>query len=111
MALVLVILLFVGTWLDLGPALIILAPILAPVLADAGLQPLQMGVLFTVALGVGLYTPPVGTNLFVVCNVGRVDIGAVTRQLVPFWIVSLAVLALLAIFPGLSEWLPGLLGN
>lgn len=109
--LVIAILLFVGTWLDLGPALIILAPILAPVLADAGLQPLQMGVLFTVALGVGLYTPPVGTNLFVVCNVGRVDIGAVTRQLVPFWGASLVVLALLAIFPGLSEWLPGLLGN
>ncbi|RIY01423.1 TRAP transporter large permease [Aureimonas flava] len=110
-AMVILILLFVGTWLDLGPALIILAPILAPVLSQAGLQPFQIGVLFTVALGVGLYTPPVGTNLFVVCNVGRVEIGAVTRQLVPFWIASLVVLVLLAAFPALSEWLPGLLGN
>ncbi|MCQ2005373.1 TRAP transporter large permease [Rhizobium sp. NRK18] len=110
-ALVLAVLLFVGTWLDLGPAIVILAPILAPLLAKAGLQPLQIGVLFTVALGVGLYTPPVGTNLFVVCNVGRVSIGAVTRQLVPFWIASLVVIVLLVAFPGLSEWLPGIFGN
>ncbi len=110
-ALVILLLLFVGTWLDLGPAMIVLAPILAPILSDAGLQPLQIGVLFTVALGIGLYTPPVGTNLFVVCNVGRVDIGEVSRELVPFWIASAAILVLLVAFPGLSEWLPGLFGN
>lgn len=110
-ALVLLILLFVGAWLDLGPAMIVMAPILTPILIDAGLAPLQIGVLFTVALGVGLYTPPVGTNLFVVCNIGRVDMTTVSRELVPFWIASLAVIVLLALFPGLSEWLPGLVGN
>ncbi|KPL55692.1 C4-dicarboxylate ABC transporter permease [Prosthecomicrobium hirschii] len=110
-ALVVLFLLFIGTWLDLGPAMIVLAPILTPILREAGLAPLQIGVLFTVALGVGLYTPPVGTNLFVVCNIGRVSIGAVTRELVPFWIASLVVIVLLVLFPGLSEWLPGLYGS
>lgn len=110
-ALVILVLLFVGTWLDLGPAMIVLAPILAPILSEAGMPPLQIGVLFTVALGIGLYTPPVGTNLFVVCNVGRVDIGSVARELVPFWVASAAILVLLVLFPGLSEWLPGLFGS
>ena len=110
-ALVLLILLFVGTFLDLGPAMIVLAPILAPVLVEAGLAPYQIGVLFTVALGIGLYTPPVGTNLFVVCNVGHVSIAAVSRELVPFWLASALVLVLLVVFPGLSEWLPGLFGK
>ncbi|MCB6179080.1 TRAP transporter large permease [Rhodobacter sp. Har01] len=110
-ALVLGVLLVVGAFMDLGPAMIVLAPILAPVLGDAGLAPFQVGVLFTVALGIGLYTPPVGTNLFVVCNVGRVDIGAVSRELVPFWAASALVLVLLVLFPGLSEWLPHMLGN
>lgn len=109
--LVIVVLLFVGTWLDLSPALIILAPIFAPILADTGLGSFQIGIIFTVALGIGLYTPPVGTNLFVVCNIGRVGIAAVSRELIPFWIASLAALALLIIVPGLSEWLPGYLGN
>ncbi|MBP0616874.1 TRAP transporter large permease [Jiella mangrovi] len=109
--LVLIILLFVGTWLDLSPAMIILAPILTPILLTAGLGPYQAGVLATVALGIGLYTPPVGTNIFVVCNVGRVPIGAVSRELVPFWAASAAVILLLAFVPSLTEWLPSLLGN
>lgn len=70
--------------------------------------PFQTGVIFTVALGVGLFTPPVGTNIFVVCNVARVDMWAVSKELVPFWIASAAVLALLALVPALSEWLPRL---
>jgi len=110
-ALVIAILLFVGTWLDLGPAMIVLAPILAPVLLASELEPYQIGVIFTVALGVGLYTPPVGTNLFVVCNVGKVSLSAVSRELIPFWIASAAILVILVAFPSLSEWLPAQFGT
>lgn len=107
-ALIIAVLLFVGLWIDLGPALIVLAPILTPIALASGLGPFQTGVIFTVALGVGLFTPPVGTNIFVVCNVARVDMWAVSKELVPFWIASAAVLALLALVPALSEWLPRL---
>lgn len=110
-ALVVAILLFVGTWLDLGPAMIILAPILAPVLLASGIEPFQAGVIFTVALGVGLYTPPVGTNLFVVCNVGKVSLSAVSRELVPFWVASAVILFIMVVFPSLSEWAPAQFGT
>jgi len=105
-ALIIVLLLFVGLWLDLGPALIILAPILSPIMLKCGLGPFQTGILFSVALGIGLYTPPVGTNIYVVCNIGHVDMMAVSTQLVPFWIASAIVLLLLVVFPSLSEMLP-----
>ena len=110
-ALIIAVLVFVGLWIDLGPALIVLAPILTPIALASGLGPFQTGVIFTVALGVGLFTPPVGTNIFVVCNVARVDMGAVSKELVPFWLASAVVLALLALVPGLSEWLPRLMAR
>lgn len=110
-ALLIGVLLFVGLWLDLGPALVVLAPILTPIALSSGLGPYQTGVIFTVALGIGLFTPPVGTNIFVVCNVARVDMWAVSKELVPFWVASAVVLAVLALCPALSEWLPHLLAS
>jgi tripartite ATP-independent transporter DctM subunit len=104
--LVLLLLAFVGLWLDLGPALIILAPILHPILMKTGLGLYQTGILFSVMLGIGLFTPPVGTNIFVVCNIAKIDMWSVSRRLVPFWIASVVAVAALAIFPGLTEWLP-----
>jgi tripartite ATP-independent transporter DctM subunit len=109
-AAIILLLLFVGLWLDLGPALIILAPILHPIGLAAGLGEYQLGLITTVALGVGLFTPPVGTNIFVVCNIGKIGIGAVTRRLVPFWIASIVCLALLAAVPALTEGLPRYFG-
>ena len=73
-----VLLTFVGTWADLGPSLVILAPILHPIGIEAGLAPYQLGMIFVIALGIGLFTPPVGTNIFVVCNVAKVGVNAVT---------------------------------
>ena len=108
--LLLAILTFVGTWADLGPSLIILAPILHPIGIEAGLQPYQLGLIFTMALGIGLFTPPVGTNIFVVCNVAKVGVNAVTWRLIPFFITSNICLLLVAFIPGTTEWLPKLLG-
>ena len=107
---IIVLLLFVGLWLDLGPALIILAPILRPIALHAGLSDYQFGLITTVALGVGLFTPPVGTNIYVVCSIARIGMWPVVRQLVPYWIASLVGLALLALVPGLTEWLPRAFG-
>ncbi|MDQ0467340.1 TRAP transporter large permease [Labrys wisconsinensis] len=109
-ALVLVLLKLVGFWLDLGPALIILAPILVPIALSAGLSPYQTGVVFTMTLGIGLFTPPIGTNIFVVCNVAKIDMWSVSVWLVPYWIASVVCVIALAAFPGLTEWLPRLFG-
>ncbi|KTS77642.1 C4-dicarboxylate ABC transporter permease [Pseudomonas oryzihabitans] len=100
----------VGFWLDLGPAMIILAPILVPIAKAAGFEPYQIGLIFTVTLGWGLFTPPIGTNIFVVCNVARLSIGEVSWRLVPFWLATAVAVALLVFFPSLSGWLPRLLG-
>jgi TRAP-type C4-dicarboxylate transport system permease large subunit len=59
---------------------------------------------------VGLFTPPVGTNIFVVCNIARLPIGDVVRELVPFWVASVICLVLIAAIPGLSTFLPRLMG-
>ena len=109
-AAIIALLLFVGLWLDLGPALVILAPIVKPIGLGAGLGPYQLGLIVTVALGIGLFTPPVGTNIFVVCNIARIGMGPVVRRLVPFWVASTACLALIAVLPPLTEALPRLMG-
>lgn len=108
--LLLALLTFVGTWADLGPSLVILAPILHPIGIDAGLAPYQLGMIFVIALGIGLFTPPVGTNIFVVCNVAKVGVNAVTIRLIPFFITSNVCLLLVAFIPATTEWLPRLLG-
>lgn len=108
--LILLLLTFVGTWADLGPSLIILAPIVHPIGIEAGLAPYQLGLIFTVALGIGLFTPPVGTNIFVVSNIAKVGVNAVTRRLIPFFITSNICLLLIAFVPATTEWLPRLLG-
>lgn len=108
--LVLVLLKVVGFWLDLGPALVILGPILHPIARTAGFGEYQIGLLFIVTLGIGLFTPPIGTNIFVVCNVARIDMWAVSRRLAPYWAASVACVVLLALAAPLTEWLPHVFG-
>lgn len=106
---ILLILLFAGLWLDTGPALVILAPIIHPIAVKMGLDPYQIGLIFTVGLGIGLFTPPVGTNLFVVCNVAKLDLWAVTKAIVPFWVSSIIVLLMIAYLPWLTTFIPNYL--
>jgi len=108
--LVLLLLKVVGFWLDLGPALIILAPILHPIARAAGFGVYQTGLLFILTLGIGLFTPPIGTNIFVVCNIARIDMWAVSRRLAPYWAASVVCVICLAVFSPLTEWLPSLFG-
>jgi len=108
--LIILLLTFVGTWADLGPTLIILAPIVHPIGLEAGLAPYQLGLIFVISGGIGLFTPPVGTNIFVVCNVAKVGVNAVTWRLMPFFITSNICLLIVAFVPWTTEWLPKYFG-
>ncbi|RSD27022.1 TRAP transporter large permease [Mesobacillus subterraneus] len=101
-------LLFVGTFMETIAALVILFPVLMPVAAQVGMDPVQFGVMMVLNLVIGLVTPPVGVCLFVASQIGKVPIGRTARELVPFLGVSLVVLLLVAFVPQVSLFLPSL---
>jgi tripartite ATP-independent transporter DctM subunit len=102
-------LLALGTLMDLAPLLLICAPILLPVVVQFGVDPVHFGIIMLVNLGMGLVTPPVGSVLFVGCAVGKVSIEEVTRTIWPFYLAMLLVLGLVTYIPALSLWLPSFL--
>ncbi len=89
----------VGTAVDLGPTILILTPILMPIIKAGNIDPVYFGVLFIVNNAIGLITPPVGTVLNVVAGVGKISMEDVTRGIWPFLIAELVVLILLVLFP------------
>jgi tripartite ATP-independent transporter DctM subunit len=101
-------LLFVGTFMETIAALVILFPVLLPVAASVGMDPVQFGVMMVLNLVIGLVTPPVGVCLFVASQIGKVSIGKTAKELIPFIGVSLAVLMLVAFVPQVSLYLPSL---
>jgi tripartite ATP-independent transporter DctM subunit len=101
-------LLFLGTLMDLAPLLLICTPILLPVVKTFGVDPLHFGMIMMVNLGIGLVTPPVGTTLFVGCAVGKVKIEQVMKEIWPFYGAMLVTLALVTYVPAISTWLPSL---
>jgi C4-dicarboxylate transporter DctM subunit len=102
-------LVFLGLLVEATSLVIILAPILAATAAAAGISQLHMAVVSIVALMLGLFTPPVGTNLFAVVGISGETIEAVSRELIPFVIVSTAIVLILALLPSVTTWLPRLL--
>ncbi|ERL49334.1 TRAP transporter large permease [Halomonas huangheensis] len=97
-------LLVVGFFMDLTPAMVILAPLMTPVVVKLGVDPVYFGVLMSFVLGIGLITPPVGTVLYVGCGVGKVGMESLVKSLLPFYFTLLALLALFLVFPGLVLW-------
>lgn len=97
-------LLVVGFFMDLTPAMVILAPMMTPVVVKLGIDPVYFGVLMSFILGIGLITPPVGTVLYVGCGVGKVGMESLVKSLLPFYFTLLALLALFLIFPGIVLW-------
>ncbi|MCA9259145.1 MAG: TRAP transporter large permease [Planctomycetales bacterium] len=110
MLLINLLLLFVGTFMDMTPAVLIFTPIFLPVAKDLGMDPVHFGIMMIANLCIGLCTPPVGTCLFVGCGVGKTSIAEVTRPMIPFFIAMLAALMLITYWPPLSMWLPHMLG-
>jgi tripartite ATP-independent transporter DctM subunit len=100
------VLLFVGTFMDMTPAVLIFTPIFLPVVMKLGMDPVHFGIVMIANLCIGLCTPPVGTCLFVGCGVGKTSIVEVTRPMLPFFLAMLVALMLITYIPGLSMWLP-----
>jgi tripartite ATP-independent transporter DctM subunit len=101
MAMLMLLVLVVGTALDFAPTVLILTPVLMPLVRQAGIDPVYFGVLFIINNAIGLLTPPVGTVLNVVCGVGRIPMHEVIKGVMPFLLSQVVVMGLLIIFPGL----------
>ena len=106
-----VLLLFLGTLMDMAPLILICAPILLPVVETFGVDPVHFGIIMLVNLGIGLITPPVGSVLFVGCAVAKLTIEEVTAKIWPFYVAMFIVLMLVTYIPALSTWLPRLIIN
>jgi tripartite ATP-independent transporter DctM subunit len=102
-----VMLLILGTLMDMAPLILILTPILLPVVKMMGMDPVHFGILIMVNLGIGLLTPPVGSVLFVGSAVGKIKIEPLVKAMYPFFGVLLLLLALVTYVPALTMWLPG----
>lgn len=104
------ILLIVGTFMDMTPAVLIFTPIFLPVVKQLGMSPLHFGIMMVFNLCIGLCTPPVGSVLFLGCSIGNTNITSVTRVLLPFFAAMIIVLMLVTYIPWISLVLPGLFG-
>ncbi len=102
-----VLLLLLGTLVDMAPSILIATPILLPVMQNFGVNPVHFGMIMLLNLGIGLCHPPVGSILFVGCAVGKVTIEEVMRKIWPFYAVMFAVLMVVTYIPAISLWLPG----
>ncbi|WP_312072527.1 TRAP transporter large permease [Atlantibacter sp.] len=105
-----IMLLLVGTLMDMAPLILILTPVLLPVTNMLGIHPVHFGMIMMVNLGIGLVTPPVGSVLFVASAVSKRKIEEVVRSMLPFYAMLLVVLGLVTYVPAISLWLPGVLG-
>ena len=101
MAVIMVLVVVIGTALDMGPTIMILTPVLMPIVKEAGIDPVYFGVLFIMNNAIGLITPPVGIVLNVICGVSKITMKQAMRGLWPFLWAELAVLFLLVLFPSL----------
>ena len=103
-----ILLLILGTFMDLAPMLLICTPIFMPVILKLGIDPVHFGMIMILNLGIGLITPPVGPTLFVGCAIGKVTMEQVSKELWPFYGAMCVALLLVTYIPAISLWLPGL---
>ncbi|MCW5670554.1 MAG: TRAP transporter large permease subunit [Hydrogenophaga sp.] len=111
MAIMMLLVVIVGTALDFAPTLLILTPVLMPLVREAGIDPVYFGVLFIMNNAIGLITPPVGIVLNVVCGTAKLSMGELMKGIMPFLLAEVAVLFLLVLFPSIVlvplRWLTG----
>ncbi len=101
-----VLLLCVGTFMDMTPAVLIFTPIFLPVVESLGMHPVHFGIMMIANLCIGLCTPPVGTCLFIGCGVGKTTIAKVTATMLPFFVSMIVALMMITYIPATSLWLP-----
>ncbi len=105
-----VLLLLIGLFIDLAPALIMTVPILLPLAERLDIHPIHLGVIMVINLTFGLITPPVGTSLFVGCRIANISMTEVVKPMLPLLAIMIAALMLVTYFPELFMWLPALFG-
>jgi tripartite ATP-independent transporter DctM subunit len=105
-----IILLLVGTFMDMTPAILIFTPIFLPVVMELGITPLHFGIIMILNLSIGLCTPPVGSVLFLGCGIGKTSITNLIRPLLPFYMAMIIILMLVTYISELSLWLPKAFG-
>jgi tripartite ATP-independent transporter DctM subunit len=104
------VLLMVGVFMDMTPAVLIFTPIFLPVAVELGMSPLHFGIMMVLNLCIGLCTPPVGSILFVGCAIAKTSISQIVRPMIPMYVAMFLALMLVTYLPGLSEWLPRFFG-
>ncbi len=102
-------LLVVGTFMDMTPAVLIFTPIFLPVVMEMGMHPIHFGIMLIANLCIGICTPPVGTCLFIGCGIGKISIAKVLPSMIPFFLAMIAALMVITYWEPLSMWLPNLL--
>ncbi len=108
LALINVMLLILGTIMDMAPLLLICTPIMLPVVQSFGVDPVHFGIIMMLNLSIGLVTPPVGSTLFVGCAIGKVSIEKASKNLWPFWLAMFIILMLVTYIPFFAMWIPSL---
>lgn len=103
-------LLFIGTFMDITPAILIFTPIFLPIVTSFGMDPVHFGIILVLNLSIGNITPPVGSALFVGASIAKLDLEDVIKPLIPFYIVIIIVLFLVTYIPEISMVLPRMLG-
>ena len=103
-------LLFVGTWMDLSPAVTVFCPILMPIILALGIDPVHFGIIMVINLAIGLFTPPVGVCLFLACGIGKISITQSIKAFIPYFVSMLLVLLLITYWPQLVMLLPNMMG-
>ena len=104
------VLLFVGVFMDMTPAVLIFTPIFLPIVTEMGIDPVHFGIIMVLNLSVGLCTPPVGSVLFIGCSVANVKIEQVIKPLLPMFMAMIVCLLLVTYISDLSMWLPSFFG-
>ncbi|EJN8479309.1 TRAP transporter large permease [Salmonella enterica] len=105
-----VFLLIIGAFMDIGPAILIFTPILLPIMAKLGVDPVHFGIIMIYNLAIGTITPPVGSGLYVGASVGKAKVEEVIKPLLPFYGAIIGVLLLITYIPEITLFLPRLLG-
>ncbi len=105
-----VVMLILGTFLDPGPMVILFVPLLMPLVREFGIDEYQFSMIMILTGTLGLVTPPVGIVLFVTCRIGNIDQWTLFKAVLPFLAAETAVIGLMILFPGISSWLPNLVG-
>ena len=105
------ILLFVGIFMDMTPAVLIFTPIFLPIVTtQLGMDPIHFGIIMILNLNIGLCTPPVGSVLFIGCSVANMKIQDVVKPLIPFFVAMIAILIIITFFPSITMFVPRLFG-